>query len=62
MLALQYQPAADVIKEERDRVQVIVQLGVMIKAAVPLQLHCLPEQGVQSTRRQHHRRRQVCYK
>lgn len=62
MLAMQYKPAADVIKEKRDRVQVIVQLGVMIETAVPLQLHCLPEKGVQTTRGQHHRRRQVGYK
>lgn len=60
--ALQHQPAADVIEEERDRVQVIVQLCVVIEAAVPLQLHRLPQQGLQPPRRQHHRGGQVGYK
>lgn len=57
----QHQPAADVIEEERDRVQATVQLGVVIEAAVPLQLHCLPQQRLQPPRRQHHRGWQVRY-
>lgn len=60
--ALQHQPAADVIEEERDRVQVTVQLCVVIEAAVPLQLHRLPQQGLQPPRGQHHRGGQVGYK
>lgn len=57
--AVRHKPAADVIKEERDRVQVVVQLCVVIEAAVPLQLHRLPQQGLQAPRGQHHRGRQV---
>lgn len=56
------QPAADVIEEEGDRVQVVVQLCVVIEAAVPLQLHRLPQQGLQPPRGQHHRGRQVSCK
>lgn len=46
ILAVRYQPAADVIEQKRDRVQVTVQLGVVIEAAVHLQLHCLPQQSL----------------
>lgn len=52
-------PAADVIEEERHRVQVVVQLCVVIEAAVPLQLHRLPQQGLQPPRGQHDGGRQV---
>lgn len=55
-----YKPAADVIEEERDGVK--VQLDVVIEAAVPLQLHCLPQQGLQPPWGQHHRWWQVGYK
>lgn len=58
----QDRPAADVVDEERHRVQVIVQLGVVIQTSVPLQLHRLPEQCLQPSWGEHHRGRQVCYK
>ncbi|TNN61589.1 hypothetical protein EYF80_028201 [Liparis tanakae] len=54
--AISHQPAADVIEEEGDRVQITVQLGVVIEAAVPLQLHGLPQEGLHPPRGQHHGR------
>lgn len=42
ILAVHHQPAADMVEKERDRIQITVQFGVVIEAAVPLQLHCLP--------------------
>lgn len=54
-------PAAGVVLQQGHRVQSAVQLGVVVEAALPLQLHGLFQQSLQASRRQHHRRRQICY-
>lgn len=47
-------PAAAVVQEQGDGVQAVVQLGVVVEAALPLQLHSLLQQSLQAARRQHH--------
>lgn len=54
-------PAAGVVQQQGHRIQSSVQLSVVVEAALPLQLHCLFQQSLQAARRQHHRRRQVCW-
>ena len=55
-------PAADVVQEQGHGAQAAVQLGVVVEAALPLQLHRLAEEGLQPPRGQHHGGRQVRYR
>lgn len=47
-------PAAGVVQQQRHRVQSTVQFGVVVEAALPLQLNCLLQKSLQAARRQHH--------
>ena len=47
------------VEEQGDGVHAAVHLGVVVKAAFSLQLHCLTQQSLQPAGGQHHRGRQV---